>query len=116
MWFKGFRTLAFNLLIAIGGVIITFDWGSVLPAEYVGPATIVIGIIGLVLRTFTNTPVTKQNAVSAVAAMPDDDLRRAGVVKMLVANNITGEALANLTPGNVVVPADQASFVGKRHA
>jgi hypothetical protein len=39
---KGWRTLAFNLLIAVGGVIVTFDWGSVLPAEYVGLAAIVV--------------------------------------------------------------------------
>jgi hypothetical protein len=54
---KGWRTLAFNLLIAVGGVIVTFDWGSVLPAEYVGPAAIVVGLIGAGLRAVTTTPV-----------------------------------------------------------
>lgn len=54
---KGWRTLVFNLLIAIGGVVVTFDWGTVLPAEYVGPAAIAIGILGAGLRAVTDTPI-----------------------------------------------------------
>ncbi len=52
---KGYRTLAFNLLVAAGGVIVAFDWSSVLPPQYVGYAAIAIGVVNMGLRAITDT-------------------------------------------------------------
>ncbi len=52
---KGYRTLAFNLIVATCGVIVAFDWSSVLPPQYVGYAAIAIGVINMGLRAITDT-------------------------------------------------------------
>lgn len=52
---KGWRTLAFNIALAVGGVLVTFDWGSVLPAQYVGLAAIAVSLINIGLRAITDT-------------------------------------------------------------
>lgn len=114
----GFRTIIVGLLMAIGVPALSYLAGVDWTAFGISP-TISIAICGLItiaMRIISRTPVAQHNAVSAVAAMPDQELREAGVVKMLVANTIKGEKLANLTPGHVVTSADEASSVTRRHA
>jgi len=47
---------------------------------------------------------TSSNSASIVAAMPDDVLHTVGVARVYTTPDKVGDALANLTPGNVVVP------------
>ena len=54
---KGWRTLAFNAALALAGVVVAFDWGSVLPAQYVGIAAVVVAAINAGLRIITTTPI-----------------------------------------------------------
>lgn len=54
---KGYRTLAFNSLVAILGVAQTFDWTTVLGSSTAGMVVTGIGVAGMVLRTVTDTPV-----------------------------------------------------------
>lgn len=54
---KGWRMLGFNTLIALGGVLVAFDWSSVLPAQYVGISAIAVGVINIGLRALTDTPI-----------------------------------------------------------
>jgi len=55
---KGWRTLLVNLGIAVGGVIVAFNWGDALPAKYsIIVTTVLIPVINAWLRTITNTPV-----------------------------------------------------------
>ncbi len=58
---KGYRTLAFNLLVAAGGVIVAFDWSSVLPPQYVGYAAIAISVINMGLRAVTDTAMGQKS-------------------------------------------------------
>ncbi len=59
--FKGWKTLAFNAALAVFGVLQAADWVDLLGSERAGVAVTVIGVIGAVLRFFTNTPATKSN-------------------------------------------------------
>lgn len=60
---KGWRTVALNALIVLFGVLETADVGDLLPPSYAqfrGPLTMLIGMVGIWLRTQTNTPVGKR--------------------------------------------------------
>ena len=54
---KGWRTLIFNAGVAALGVAAAFDWTSVLAAPYAGLIVTGIGVVGMILRTQTTTPV-----------------------------------------------------------
>ena len=54
---KGYRTLALSLAVAIVGVLQTFDWATVIPGQYAGPALLIIGAASAALRFITTTPV-----------------------------------------------------------
>jgi len=55
---KGWKTLAFNLALAIVGVAQAFDWTTVLGASsYTGWIVAVIAAIGMALRSVTTTQV-----------------------------------------------------------
>jgi hypothetical protein len=54
---KGYRTLIFSLAVAVVGVLQTFDWASVVPAEHAGAALTIVGIAAAILRVFTSTPI-----------------------------------------------------------
>lgn len=54
---QGWRTLLFAALLAIAGVLETFDWVTVIPEGWVGPVTIGIGILVAWLRKITTTPI-----------------------------------------------------------
>lgn len=58
---KGWKTLAFALVVAIGGVVQTFDWTSVIPQDqtWSGMAMIGVGAVIAALRMVTNTSVGK---------------------------------------------------------
>ena len=58
---KGWRTLGFNAVVALVGVVVAFNWGDVLdPKATVIVTTIVIPMINGWLRTLTDTPVGKK--------------------------------------------------------
>jgi len=58
---KGWRTLGFNAVVALVGVVVAFNWGDVLdPKATVIVTTIVIPMINGWLRTVTDTPVGKK--------------------------------------------------------
>ena len=55
---KGWKTLLFNIGLAVVGVAQAADWTSILGATpYTGWVVIGISAIGTVLRTVTTTPV-----------------------------------------------------------
>lgn len=55
---KGWRTLIFNAGVAVVGVAQAFDWTTVLGASpYTGWVVTGIGIVGMLLRKSTDTPV-----------------------------------------------------------
>jgi len=60
---KGWKTLAFALAIAVGGVLQTFDWATVIPQDKTWSGIVMIaigaGIAGL--RAITSTPVGKSS-------------------------------------------------------
>lgn len=53
----GYKTLIFNIGIAILGVLQTFNWVDVLGSSKAGIIVSVIGVIGMILRAFTTTPI-----------------------------------------------------------
>lgn len=58
---KGWRTLILNTAVAAIGVAQTFGWATVIPAPWVGPVMLGLGVVGNILRTLTTGPVgTKQ--------------------------------------------------------
>jgi len=62
MVMKGWRTLAFNVAVAIAGVVVAFNWGDVLSPKYtLLVTTVVIPMINGWLRTITDTPVGKSS-------------------------------------------------------
>jgi hypothetical protein len=58
---KGWKTLAFNAGLAVFGVLQAADWVDILGSEKAGIAVTAIGVIGAVLRFFTNTPAMKSS-------------------------------------------------------
>lgn len=64
---KGFKTLGFALLVAIGGVLQMFDWATVIPQDktWSGMAMIAVGAGIAALRAVTSTPI----ATSALVAL-----------------------------------------------
>jgi len=55
---KGYKTLGFGLLLTILGFLQGFDFTTIISdPETVGYVTSGIGIIVMILRTLTNTPV-----------------------------------------------------------
>jgi len=58
---KGWKTLAFNAALAVFGVLQAADWVDLLGSERAGIAVTAIGIIGAVLRFFTDTPAMKSS-------------------------------------------------------
>ena len=58
---KGWRTLAFSVLVALVGVLQTFNWASVIPQDktWTGAVMIAIGAVIAALRFVTTTPVGK---------------------------------------------------------
>lgn len=57
---KGWKTLAFNVGLAVLGVL-QANWVDLLGSERAGIAVTVIGIIGVVLRFVTDTPAMKSS-------------------------------------------------------
>jgi len=53
---KGWKTILFNIAIAVVGVLQAVDWIDVLGSERAGLAVTTIGIVGTVLRFLTDTP------------------------------------------------------------
>jgi hypothetical protein len=55
---KGWKTLIVNALAALVGVALIFDWSSIISNPSVtGYIVTGLGILNMVLRTMTNTPV-----------------------------------------------------------
>lgn len=58
---KGYKTLAFALAIAVGGVLQTFDWATVIPQDktWSGVAMLAAGAVIAALRYVTTSPILK---------------------------------------------------------
>jgi hypothetical protein len=54
---KGWKTIAFNSVVALVGVLAATNWVDVVPDTYVGPIVAAIGFINMWLRTKTDTPM-----------------------------------------------------------
>jgi hypothetical protein len=56
---KGYKTLGFALIVAVGGVLQTFDWATVVPQDktWSGVVMIAIGAGIAALRAVTTTPI-----------------------------------------------------------
>jgi hypothetical protein len=53
---SGWKTIAFNMALAVVGVLQTANWVDVIPGQYTGPLVAVIGMVGIWLRSVTKTP------------------------------------------------------------
>lgn len=58
---KGWKTLAFNVGVAVFGVLQTANWVDLLGSETAGIAVTAIGIVGAILRFMTDTPPMKNS-------------------------------------------------------
>ena len=60
---KGYKTLGFALLVAVVGVLQTFNWQSVIPqnAQWSGTVMIAIGAVIAALRYVTDTPIGRSS-------------------------------------------------------
>lgn len=56
---KGWKTLLFNTGVAVIGVLMAFDWTSMFDVDTAGKVVAAVGVVNLVLRYLTNTPVGK---------------------------------------------------------
>src|SRR5271170_2736338 len=57
---KGWRTLAFAVLVAVAGVVQAFDWTTIVPSgPQQGAILMAIGAAIAALRYFTTTPIGK---------------------------------------------------------
>ena len=54
---KGWKTIIFNVLSAIFGVLESTDFTNVIPAEFQGYVITFIAIVNIYLRAQTNTPI-----------------------------------------------------------
>jgi hypothetical protein len=56
---KGYKTLGFAVLIALGGVVQTFNWATVIPQDktWSGIAMLAVGGVIAALRYVTTTPI-----------------------------------------------------------
>ena len=56
---KGWKTLFFGVLVAVVGVLQTFDWATVIPQDKSWSGVVMVGIGAMIvaLRFVTNTPV-----------------------------------------------------------
>ena len=54
---KGFRTLIFNAVIALVGVIEVFDWAEVVPNAWMPLVLILVSASGVYLRKITDSPI-----------------------------------------------------------
>ncbi len=54
---KGYRTLLVNAAVALVGVAQSFDWTTVVAPNRVGLVLTGIGVVNMVLRALTDTPV-----------------------------------------------------------
>lgn len=60
---KGWRTLGFALLVAVGGVVQTFNWASVIPQDktWSGLAMLAVAAAIAALRVITTTPIGEKS-------------------------------------------------------
>ena len=58
--FKGWKTIIFNSVIAIFGVLEATSWVDVIGEQWGGIVLLAIGLIGVWLRKITTTPVGQQ--------------------------------------------------------
>ena len=60
---KGWRTLGFALLVAVGGVVQTFNWASVIPQDktWSGLAMVAVAAVVAALRVITTTPIGEKS-------------------------------------------------------
>jgi hypothetical protein len=56
---KGWKTLGFAVLLAVGGVVQTFDWATVIPQDktWSGIAMLAVGGVVAALRYVTTTSI-----------------------------------------------------------
>lgn len=57
---KGWKTIVFNLVLALLGVLETTNWVDVIPENWAGVVMLIVGALGLWLRGLTTTPVGKK--------------------------------------------------------
>lgn len=54
---KGWRTVGFNVGVAVLGILATADWGTLIPLQYAGGAAIAVAAVNTALRMVTTTSV-----------------------------------------------------------
>lgn len=57
---KGYKTVIFNVLAAIFGVLEVTDFTNIIPADWQGAVITVIAAINMLLRANTNTPIGRK--------------------------------------------------------
>lgn len=54
---KGWRTVIFNSIFAVLGVLEATDWIDIVSPEMAPIIVAIVGIVNVVLRKYTNTPI-----------------------------------------------------------
>lgn len=54
---KGWRTIAINCAVAVGGVLAAVTWSDHVPTEYAGIVATGVALFNMGLRAITNTPI-----------------------------------------------------------
>lgn len=60
---KGWRTLGFNVVVAIANVVVLYNWADIVPAQYLIIVNgVLVPAINGWLRSVTDTPLGKREA------------------------------------------------------
>lgn len=87
-WIKGWKTMGFGTLLVLLGQLQQSDIWALLPPQYAGLAVSVIGVLVMILRLATNTPLGESEPVLSpeqIVAGVQKVLTEAGVVKSGIA-------------------------------
>lgn len=58
---KGWKTITFNILTAIFGVLEVSDFTDIVPASWQGGVVTLVALVNIFLRMNTNTPIGRKD-------------------------------------------------------
>lgn len=89
-WIKGYKSMSFGAVLIFLGQLQQQDLVNIVPPQYVGTVMSIIGLLAMVLRAATTTPV----GVTEPQPLPSEVLAAVQSVKTEVQMAVTGPALA----------------------
>lgn len=94
-WIKGYKTMGFGGLLTILGMIQQSDIWQVLPPQYAGIGMSTIGLIIMILRSITTTPVGSDTPTPT-----PDQIVEAVKKEMMEAQKVVGAVQAGVVEGS----------------